>query len=153
MSSIHITPYLAMVIAGFGAFILALGYGRMRSMGDPALMQIVDQWIQRADAGLFVTRSEIEEVYADLLPRLTDYRPYLPYVAAYVPQTGSGYDDAAVAALEYTADQQATPYTPPAAGSRSPTPNGTPCSPSPSSAPAPAARSATPAAAWTQCSG
>lgn len=34
MSSVHITPYLAMVIAGFGAFIVALAYGRMRSMGD-----------------------------------------------------------------------------------------------------------------------
>ncbi len=90
---------------------------RMRSMGDPVLMQIVDQWIQRADAGLFVTRSELEDVYADLLPRLTDYRPYLPYDAAYVPQTGAGYDDQAVAALEYTTEQQATPYTPPAAGS------------------------------------
>jgi len=90
---------------------------RMRSMGDPVLMQIVDQWIQRADAGLFVTRSEIEEVYADLLPRLTDYRPYLPYDAAYVPQTGTGYDAAAVAALESTTEQQATPYTPPELGS------------------------------------
>jgi hypothetical protein len=34
MSSLHITPYLAMVIAGFSAFIVALAYGRMRSMGD-----------------------------------------------------------------------------------------------------------------------
>ena len=34
MSSLHITPYLAMVIAGFTAFIVALAYGRMRSMGD-----------------------------------------------------------------------------------------------------------------------
>ncbi len=90
---------------------------RMRSMGDPVLMQIVDQWIQRADSGLFVTRSEIEEVYADLLPRLTDYRPYLPYDQAYIPQTAGGYDDKAVAALEYTAEQQQTPYIPPAEGS------------------------------------
>ena len=90
---------------------------RMRSMGDPVLMQIVDQWIQRADAGLFVTRSEIEDVYADLLPRLTDYRPYLPYDQAYVPQTAGGYDDKAVAALEYTTQLQANPYTPPAEGS------------------------------------
>lgn len=34
MSSLHITPYLAMVIAGFSAFILVLAYGRMRTMGD-----------------------------------------------------------------------------------------------------------------------
>lgn len=34
MSSLHITPYLAMVIAGFTSFIVALAYGRMRSMGD-----------------------------------------------------------------------------------------------------------------------
>jgi hypothetical protein len=34
MSSIHITLYLAMVIAGFSAFIVVLAYGRMRSMGD-----------------------------------------------------------------------------------------------------------------------
>ena len=33
--SIHITPYLAMVIIGFTAFIVALAYGRIRSMsGD-----------------------------------------------------------------------------------------------------------------------
>ncbi|CAN5905944.1 hypothetical protein BH11PSE1_BH11PSE1_25950 [soil metagenome] len=32
--SIHITPYLAMVIAGFASFIVALAYGRLRSMGD-----------------------------------------------------------------------------------------------------------------------
>lgn len=30
----HITPYLAMVIAGFVSFIVALAYGRLRSMGD-----------------------------------------------------------------------------------------------------------------------
>ena len=90
---------------------------RMRSMGDPVLMQTVDQWIQRADNGLFVTRSEIEDVYADLLPRLTDYRPYQPYVQAYVPQTVAGYDAKAVAALQYETEQQAVPYTPPAAGS------------------------------------
>lgn len=32
--SIHITPYLAMVIVGFVSFIVALAYGRMRTMGD-----------------------------------------------------------------------------------------------------------------------
>ena len=90
---------------------------RMRTMGDPVLMQTVDQWIQRADSGLFVTRSEIEDVYADLLPRLTDYRPYQPYVQAYVPQTAGGYDDQAVAALQYETEQQAVPYAPPAEGS------------------------------------
>ena len=90
---------------------------RMRSMGDPVLMQTVDQWIARAEAGLFVTRSEIEDVYADLLPRLTDYSPYLPYQQAYVPETAGGYDEKAVAALEYATEQQAIPYAPPAEGS------------------------------------
>lgn len=90
---------------------------RMRSMGDPLLMQTVDQWIQRADSGLFVTRSEIEAVYADLLPRLTDYHPYQPYVQAYVPQAAGAYDEKAVAALQYETEQQAVPYSPPAEGS------------------------------------
>ncbi len=84
---------------------------RMRSMGDPVLMQTVDAMVQRIDAGLFVTRSEIEDVYADLLPRLTDYRPYMADYQEYVPQAGA-YEEKAVAALEYQAEKQAEAYVP-----------------------------------------
>lgn len=85
---------------------------RVGTMGDPDLMQIVDAWIRRADAGQFVTRSEIEDVFDDLLPRLTDYRPYLPYLQAYVPQNDAAYAEKAVAAVQYEAEQQAQPYVP-----------------------------------------
>jgi mono/diheme cytochrome c family protein len=87
---------------------------RLRTVGDATLMQVVDGWIQRIDAGQFVTRSEIEDTFADLLPRLTDYRPYQPYVQAYQPQAGGAYDEKAVAAVQYQATQQATDYLPPA---------------------------------------
>ena len=85
---------------------------RMRTVGDPALMQVVDGWIQRIDSGLFITRSEVEDTYAALLPRLTDYRPYQPYIEAYVPQAVVAYDDKAVAAVQYEASQQAQAYQP-----------------------------------------
>lgn len=87
---------------------------RVRSMGDPALMQTVDSWIRRIDDGLFVTRAEIEEVWGDLLPRLTDLRPYRPHHAAYQPQVITGsYDQTAAAAVTYELQAKAVPYTPP----------------------------------------
>ena len=35
---------------------------RLRAIGDPNLMQIAQQWVQRVDDGLHVRRSEIEAV-------------------------------------------------------------------------------------------
>ena len=89
---------------------------RLRGIGDPNLMQIAQQWVQRVDDGLHVRRSEIEAVWADLLPRLTDLRPYRPeygYGVAYAPQVVANYDQSAAAAVEYSAQQEAAPYTPP----------------------------------------
>jgi len=85
---------------------------RLRTVGDPMLMQAVDGWMQRVDAGQFVTRSEMEDTYAALLPRLTDYRPYHADQQAYVPQAVAAYDDKAVAAVQYTAQQLAKDYVP-----------------------------------------
>ncbi|MCF8484819.1 MAG: c-type cytochrome [Rhodobacteraceae bacterium] len=89
--------------------------GRIRSIGDPTLMQIAEQWVQRIDDGLHVRRSEIEDVWADLLPRLTDLRPYRPaygYGTAYQPTAVVDYEATAAYAAEYSAKQDAAPYVP-----------------------------------------
>lgn len=103
---------------------------RIRSMGDPALMQIVDQWINRVDDGLFVRRAEIEAVWSDLLPRLTDLRPYnSTYAAAYTPTPVQNYEqsvaqayvaEAQVAAQPYVAPASLPAYTPPPAAPTDP---------------------------------
>lgn len=93
---------------------------RMRQVGDPALMQTVDLWVQRADKGLYVKRSEIEAVYSDLLPRLTDLRPYRADYAAYQPQPVANYDQYAADALQTTVTQAQTAYVAPAEASLQP---------------------------------
>ncbi len=85
---------------------------RMREMGDPLLMQTVDQWVQRVDDGLYVSRSEIEAVWPDLLPRLTDLRPYRPGQNDYQPQPVANYDQQATEALQYEATQAQVAYVP-----------------------------------------
>jgi mono/diheme cytochrome c family protein len=85
---------------------------RMREMGDPALMQTVDLWVQRIENGLYVRRSEIEDVYADLLPRLTDLRPYDHNYAAYQPQPVANYDQQATEALQYEVKKDEAAYVP-----------------------------------------
>ncbi|MGV8949488.1 MAG: c-type cytochrome [Cypionkella sp.] len=87
---------------------------RMREVGDPGLMQTIDLWVQRVDKGLYVKRSEIEAVYADLLPRLTDLKPYRADYAAYTPQPVANYDQYAATALQAEVQQQAAPYVAPA---------------------------------------
>ncbi len=87
---------------------------RMREVGDPALMQTVDLWVQRIDKGLYIKRSEIDSVYADLLPRLTDLRPYRATYAAYQPQPVANYDQYAATALQTEVQQAQTAYVPPA---------------------------------------
>jgi hypothetical protein len=86
----------------------------MREVGDPGLMQTIDLWVQRVDKGLYVKRSEIEAVYADLLPRLTDLKPYRADYAAYTPQPVANYDQYAATALQAEVQQQAAPYVAPA---------------------------------------
>jgi mono/diheme cytochrome c family protein len=87
---------------------------RMREVGDPALMQTVDLWVQRIDKGLYVKRSEIDSVYADLLPRLTDLKPYHATYAAYQPKPVDNYDQYAATALQAEVTQSQTAYVPPA---------------------------------------
>ncbi|MDO8881803.1 cytochrome c, partial [Pseudotabrizicola sp.] len=65
---------------------------RIREVGDPNIMQVVQQWVQRVDDGLHVRRAELEAVYADLLPRLTDLRPYdYGGGVSYTPQPVADY--------------------------------------------------------------
>lgn len=44
---------------------------RIKGIADPELRQVADTWMQRLEAGLFVTRAEMEEHWADMLPRVT----------------------------------------------------------------------------------
>lgn len=44
---------------------------RVKGIADPSLRQVADTWMQRVDMGLFVTRAEMEEHWAAMLPRLT----------------------------------------------------------------------------------
>lgn len=87
---------------------------RVRTMGDPALMQTVDNWIRRIDDGLFVTRSEIEEVWPALLARLTDFRPFGAGHVAFAPQAiGGGFDQAAAVALAQELQAKQVAFVPP----------------------------------------
>ncbi|WP_181705479.1 c-type cytochrome [Chthonobacter rhizosphaerae] len=87
---------------------------RVKTMGDPHLMQTVDVWIRRIDDGLFVTRSEIEEVWSALLPRLTDFRPLGGTNVAFQPQSLAGnLEQAAALALAAELKAKAVPFTPP----------------------------------------
>ena len=86
---------------------------RIREVGDPNIMQIVQQWVQRVDDGLHVRRAELEAVYADLLPRLTDLRPYdYGGAVAYTPQPVADYVAVASTAYEVAAQKEQAPYQP-----------------------------------------
>lgn len=56
---------------------------RAGRLGDPRLTVVLADWLGRIEGGAKVHRSEVEAYYAELLPRLTDLRPY-QYVGGYV---------------------------------------------------------------------
>lgn len=49
---------------------------RATRLGDPRLTVVVSDWLSRLEGVAKLNRSEIETYYAELLPRLTDLRPY-----------------------------------------------------------------------------
>lgn len=49
---------------------------RAGRLGDPRLTVVLADWLGRLDGGAKIHRSEIETYYAEILPRLTDLRPY-----------------------------------------------------------------------------
>ena len=65
---------------------------RARSLGDPRLTVVLADWISRMDGGAKVHRSELETYYSELLPRLTDLRPY---------RLNGGYVVSAAASADY----------------------------------------------------
>jgi mono/diheme cytochrome c family protein len=65
---------------------------RARNLGDPRLTVVLADWIGRIDGGGKLHRSELETYYSELLPRLTDLRPY---------RLNSGYVVSAAASAEY----------------------------------------------------
>lgn len=67
---------------------------RARKLGDPRLTVVLADWISRMDGGGKVQRSELETYYSELLPRLTDLRPY---------QIKGGYVVSAAASTDYEA--------------------------------------------------
>ncbi|AZV79879.1 hypothetical protein EBB79_19675 [Parasedimentitalea marina] len=44
---------------------------RVKGIADPGLRQVADTWMRRLEAGLFVTRAEVEDHWAAMLPRVT----------------------------------------------------------------------------------
>ena len=86
---------------------------RATRLGDPRLTVVLSDWLSRLDGGAKLHRSEIETYYAEMLPRLTELRPYKyagGYVAAAAPtQTYKADVDKAV---QYAAAKSQTSFTP-----------------------------------------
>jgi mono/diheme cytochrome c family protein len=86
---------------------------RATRIGDPRLTVVLADWLGRLDGGAKLHRSEIETYYTEMLPRLTDLRPYKHaggYVAATAP--AQNYEAELDQAVQYAATKTQTPYTP-----------------------------------------
>jgi len=76
---------------------------RVKTMGDPHLMRIIDGWLNRFDTGKEITRAELDEVWAAMLPRLTDYHALTRSSDGYTPTQVNNYEETALKALEQEA--------------------------------------------------
>lgn len=86
---------------------------RAGRLGDPRLTVVLSDWLARLDGGAKVHRSEVETYYADLLPRLTDLRPYRYDGGYVVAKVEPGQYEAKVEqAVEYTVTKQEAAYVP-----------------------------------------
>jgi mono/diheme cytochrome c family protein len=84
---------------------------RVRNLGDPQLSLILSDWISRLDAGAKLQRSEVEAYYADLLPRLTELRPYRRNVG-YTMASSTNYEAEFDAAVETLAKKEEIVFAP-----------------------------------------
>lgn len=75
---------------------------RVRGIADPGLQQVANTWIRRLDAGLFVTRAEVEEYWPAMLPRLTRMSAYDSQMAPAI-SSGDPGAEAMVGALNQAA--------------------------------------------------
>jgi cytochrome c5 len=84
---------------------------RAGRLGDPRLTVVLADWLGRLDGGAKVHRSELEIYYAELLPRLTDLRPY-QYIGGYVASHTStqAYDAKVEQAVVKAVDKYEAPY-------------------------------------------
>lgn len=88
---------------------------RVNGISDPNLFLLVREWLSKVDAGLTVSRFEVEEVWPLLLPRVTENRAY----------DGQGLENyasvemgtAVAAAYSSAAQKQAEGYQPAETGS------------------------------------
>jgi mono/diheme cytochrome c family protein len=84
---------------------------RVDTMGDAHLMRIAQGWVNRFKAGHEIARVELDEVFAAMLPRLTDFDPF-----AYAERdferlaANEEYEDKVVEALEKKETQIAGNY-------------------------------------------
>ncbi|TLP69384.1 c-type cytochrome [Parasedimentitalea maritima] len=80
---------------------------RIKGIADPELRQVADTWKQRLDAGLFVTRAEVAEHWANMLPRITRMSA-LDSQEAPISENYSGSAETLVSALSQAtySDQQ-----------------------------------------------
>jgi len=90
---------------------------RARTLGDPTLTVIVNDWIGRLEGGAKVHRSELELYYADILERMTDlhaYRGGATHVAGYQPEpvAPAAYEQRVDQAVHAAVAKQADPYQP-----------------------------------------
>jgi mono/diheme cytochrome c family protein len=84
---------------------------RASRLGDPRLTVVLSDWIGRLDGGAKVHRSELETYYAELLPRLTDLRPYRVdggYVVSHL--ASAGYEEKVEHAVGETIAKYEAPY-------------------------------------------
>ncbi|AXI41347.1 c-type cytochrome [Sulfitobacter sp. SK011] len=86
---------------------------RAGSLGDPQLTVVLADWIARMNGGAKVHRSEVDTYFAEMLPRLTDLRPYR-YADGYVVSSTSagGYEAKVEKAVTDAFAKSQAPYSP-----------------------------------------
>ena len=78
---------------------------RINTLGDSHLIQLTTGWMNRFNAGLEIARVELDEVYADLLPRMTDYDPFRYVADGYVQEkVVEKYEEIVVEAIHKEAE-------------------------------------------------
>jgi mono/diheme cytochrome c family protein len=84
---------------------------RAGRLGDPRLTVVLADWLGRLDGGAKVHRSELETYYAEMLPRLTDLRPY-QYIGGYVASNtpSQAYEAKVEQAVGKAVDKYEAPY-------------------------------------------